>query len=88
MMERCSSEELEISTSYNESESLEEKLRDIKDLMIMHLNGEYEQNLCYAVLVYICNLEKDITQHNRIRNKILMPIVDVLANHENLTVPE
>ncbi len=81
MLENCDCEELYIDSVFEENESLEEKLRDIKNLIIIHLNGEYDQNLCYAVLVSICNLEKDINQHNRIRNKILMPLVEALKNN-------
>ena len=88
MVERCNSEEIIINSTYVETENLEEKLRDIKNLMIIHLNGEYDENLCYAVLVSICNLEKDITKHNRIRNKILMPLVKALESNEILNNPE
>ena len=81
MLVKGDCEELYIDSVFEENESLEEKLRDIKKLIIIHLNGEYDQNLCYAVLVSICNLEKDINQHNRIRNKILMPLVEALKNN-------
>ncbi len=61
-----------------QDDSLAEKLADIKRIMIMHINGDYDENLCYAVLVAICNLEKDINNHNRIRNKILIPFTEAL----------
>ncbi|OAV66758.1 hypothetical protein Barb6_02521 [Bacteroidales bacterium Barb6] len=43
--------------------------------MIKHLSGEYNENLCYAVIFAISSLEKDIKQHNRIRYRILTPMV-------------
>lgn len=70
--------ELYLEAKESESDVLEEKLFDMKSIMIKHLNGEFDENLCYAVLFAICNLEKDINQHNRIRNKILFPIADAL----------
>lgn len=81
MLENYNSDELYIGSVFEENESMEEKLRDIKNLIIIHLNGEYDQNLCYAVLVSICNLEKDIHQNNRIRNRILMPLVEALKKN-------
>ncbi len=59
-----------------DSDLLEEKLDDLKSLFVMHLKGEYDLNLCHGVIFAICSLEKDIKQHNRIRNRILRPIAD------------
>ena len=54
-------------------DSLEELLADLKRLIITHLAGNYDDNLCYAVIFGIHSLEKDIKQHNRIRYRILHP---------------
>lgn len=63
-------------TEANKSEdSIEALLTDLKSIMIKHLTGDYDDNLCYAVIVSINTLEKDIRQHNRIRYRILKPIV-------------
>ncbi|MEG0948507.1 MAG: helix-turn-helix transcriptional regulator [Bacteroidales bacterium] len=78
LSERFKSEELYLNAKVEETDVLEEKLCDIKRIMIKHLSGEYDENLCYAVLIAICNLEKDINQHNRIRNKILFPLTEAL----------
>lgn len=78
LSQRFNSEELYLNAQEAESDVLEEKLRDMKSIMIKHLSGEYDENLCYAVLIAICNLEKDINQHNRIRNKILFPLAEAL----------
>lgn len=55
--------------------SLEALLTDLKSLMIKHLSGEYNDNLCYAVIFSISSLEKDIRQQDRIRYRILAPMV-------------
>lgn len=59
-------------------EPIESLLADLKSLMIKHLSGEYEQNLCYAVIFSLSSLEKDIKQHNRIRYRILTPMVSAM----------
>ena len=53
-------------------------LADLKSIMVKHLSGDYDENLCYAVLFSICSLEKDIKQHNRIRYRILTPMVSAM----------
>lgn len=58
-----------------EEESTEALLVDLKSIMIKHLSGEYNENLCYAVIFAISSLEKDMKQHNRIRCRILQPMV-------------
>ena len=61
-----------------ENDSLEEKLDDLKSLFVIHLKGEYDLNLCHGVIFAIYSLEKDIKQHNRIRYRILTPMVSAM----------
>lgn len=65
---------------HDEADSLEEKLDDLKSLFVIHLRGEYDLNLCHGVIFALYSLEKDIKQHNRIRNRILRPIADAMLN--------
>ena len=58
--------------------SLEALLTDLKSLMIKHISGEYNENLCYAVIFSISSLEKDIRQQDRIRYRILAPMVSAM----------
>jgi len=55
-------------------------LTDLKRILIKHISGEYNENLCYAVIIAINNLEKDIKQQNRIRYRILSPMVAAMEN--------
>lgn len=64
--------------NHDETDSLEEKLDDLKSLFVIHLRGEYDLNLCHGVIFALYSLEKDIKQHNRIRNRILRPIADAM----------
>lgn len=63
----------EISFNIDEEDSIEEKLSDLRNMFIIHLSGEYDINLCHAVLFAIISLEKDIKQNNRIRTRLLIP---------------
>jgi len=56
----------------------EEMLHDLKQILIKHLAGSFNDNLCYGVIFSISGLEKDIQMHNRIRNKVLKPMIDLL----------
>lgn len=58
--------------------SLEALLTDLKSLMIKHISGEYNENLYYAVIFAIRSLEKDIRQQDRIRYRILSPMVSAM----------
>lgn len=57
---------------------IEALLSDLKGIMVKHLSGDYNENLCYAVIFGISSLEKDIKQHNRIRYRILTPVVSAM----------
>lgn len=71
-------EELHLHTPKPAEDSIEALLYDLKSIMIKHLSGQYNENLCYAVIFSISSLEKDIKQHNRIRYRILEPMVNAM----------
>lgn len=55
-------------------------LRDLRSIMVRHLGGEYNDNLAYAVIFALDSIEHDIRQHNRIRNRILTPVIHALCH--------
>lgn len=63
----------------DDSDSIEDKIDDLINMFVIHLKGEYDTNLCQAVLIALFSLKKDITQNNRIRNRILKPLSQFLA---------
>ena len=65
-------------SSQETEDTIEELLADLKSIMIKHISGDYDENLCYAVIFAISSLEKDIKQHNRIRYRILAPMVSAM----------
>lgn len=65
-----------IDDNTNHDDSVEQKFADLKNMLILHLEGEYDENLCNAVLFAIISLEKDIKQNNRIKVKMLLPYIE------------
>lgn len=66
-----------------ESDSIEDKLSDLINMFVIHLRGDYDRNLCHAVLFAVISLENDIRQNNRIRNRVLRPLVDALNSRNS-----
>lgn len=66
-----------------ESDSIEDKLSDLINMFVIHLRGDYDRNLCHAVLFAVISLEMDICQNNRIRNRVLRPLVDALNSRNS-----
>lgn len=57
-----------------------ELLRDIKSILIKHVSGNFNQNLCYAVIFSVGALESDLIIHNRLRESILKPKLNKLSS--------
>ena len=66
--------------SIETGDAIEDKIDDLVNMFVIHLTGKYDTNLCIAVLFAIISLKKDLSQNNRIRNRILMPIFHFLKN--------
>lgn len=54
---------------------VEEKLHDLLYFFVEHLRGNYDANLCTAVVSAVFSLERDLCQNNRIRSRILLPLI-------------
>lgn len=54
-------------------------LLDLKNILIKHISGNFNENLCFAVVFAIDTLLNDLGKHNRIREKILKPMINQLA---------
>lgn len=67
-------------TSRNE---IEDKINDLVSIFVVHLKGDYDKNLCMAVINALFVLRKDICQNNRIRNRILLPACVRLFGYDN-----
>ena len=63
-------------TNYKEEhENVEEKLYDLKNLIIKYLPETTDDSYCHRVLRELFGLERDLNNHSRIENLILVPKV-------------
>ena len=76
----------ELSKKYNihiferEHNNVDDKLFDLKNILIKYLNEDYDQTSCNSVIFELFRLEKDLIEHTRLENKILIPMVEELEN--------
>ncbi len=57
----------------NEHDDIEEKLFDLKNIIIKYLPQPKDTGLCNRLLFVLFNLEQDIIDHSRIEEKVLVP---------------
>ena len=62
-------------------------MHDLKNILIKHISGNYNQNLAYAVIFSITALERELHIHNRLLDKVLRPKLKELDSRhiEHLT---
>ncbi|MFZ5428737.1 MAG: hemerythrin domain-containing protein [Bacteroidota bacterium] len=58
-----------------EHSDVDTKLNDLKNLVIKFLVADYDDNLCNEFLITLLRFEKDLIDHARIEDKILVPVV-------------
>lgn len=57
----------------NEHDNIEEKLFDLKNIIIKYLPQPKNSRLCNKLLYELFNLEQDLNDHSRIEEKVLVP---------------
>lgn len=50
---------------------IEEKVGDLLRFFVEHLRGDYNQNLCHAVVTAVFAFDKDVKQNNRLRSLLI-----------------
>jgi regulator of cell morphogenesis and NO signaling len=61
---------------YEEEHSdVSEKLYDLKNILIKYVRADTMQSLYHNIIFELFRLEKDIEDHTRIENKVLLPLV-------------
>lgn len=58
-----------------EHTNVDVKLKDLKNLIIKYIDPVYDNNTCNDFLINLYRFEKDIKDHARIEDKILIPLV-------------
>ena len=59
----------------SEHDNVEEKLYDLKNIIIKYLPPAYNQALCNKILMELFRLEKDLNAHAQLEDKVLIPKV-------------
>lgn len=72
------SENYSIQEYNKEHDDIEEKLFDLKNIIIKYLPAPGNPSLCNQVISALFILEKDINDHSRIENKVLIPKVELM----------
>ncbi len=68
-------------TNYKlEHENVEEKLFDLKNIIIKYLPETLNDAFCHVVLRDLFDLERDLNNHSRIENLILLPKVEEMEH--------
>ncbi len=74
------SKEYSIKVFEREHNNVDEKLFDLKNILIKYFSGNYNQSLCNTVIFQLSRLEDDLKDHTRLENEILIPMVEELEN--------
>lgn len=61
-----------------EHENVEEKLFDLKNIFIQYLPAPKNDKLCYQILRELFTLEKELNEHARLEDLILVPKVNAM----------
>ncbi len=64
-----------MNTFESEHDNVDEKLFDLKNILIKYLQGNYNENFRNTLIFNLFRLEKDLKDHTRIEEKILSPMV-------------
>lgn len=73
----------EDTTLHEQQESLDEKIFDLRSLLMKYLTGEADENLCYAVFFALYTLENDIRQYNNVYHALLTPAVKAMTKQHD-----
>lgn len=72
----ASNSEFRISKFEKNHSNIDEKLNDLKNILIKYLPCEYSSPLRFEILKEIYAVESDICKHSLIENKLLIPLVE------------
>lgn len=81
-------EQYSIDVFEREHDDLEIKLLDLKNLIIKYLPEPLDNQTYNAILFELFSLEKDLNDHARIEDKVLVPKVKLMEEHLQQAHPE
>ena len=62
---------------------IEDKLADLRNIILKYLPEEYSQSLRFDILKDIISIESDLKKHTIIESRILVPIMIRLEKQNN-----
>jgi len=65
----------------NEHDNVEQKLYDLKNIIIKYLPPVENSLLCHKILIELFNLEKDLNDHALLEDKLIVPIISEQEKH-------
>ena len=79
----CDRSKSSISLFGHNHSNINEKLNDLKNIIIKYLGEEFSSPVRFELLNNIYNVEKDLRKHSLIEDRLLVPLVEKLENsHE------
>lgn len=79
----CDRNKYSISLFGHNHSNINEKLNDLKNIIIKYLGEEFSSPVRFELLINIYNVEKDLRKHSLIEDRLLVPLVEKLENsHE------
>lgn len=79
----CNGERYNIGQFEHNHSNINEKLNDLKNIIIKYLGEEFSSPVRFELLNNIYNVEKDLRKHSLIEDRLLVPLVEKLENsHE------
>ena len=73
--ERAALSQYSMQVYEEEHSDIDEKLYDLKNILIKYVRGRAVESVYHEVIFELFRLEKDIQDHTRIENNVLMPLV-------------
>jgi regulator of cell morphogenesis and NO signaling len=58
-----------------EHDNIDDKLFDLQNILIKYVTDDFDESLCTEIIFELFSLEKDIKDHTRIEDKVLIPLV-------------
>lgn len=65
-----------------EHDNVDEKLFDLKNILIKYVHEKYDDNVLNNIIFELFRFERDLKDHTRIENKILIPIVQKMEQEK------
>ncbi len=63
-----------------EHDNIDDKLGDLQNILIKYISDSYDEALCNTVISQLFSLEKDIKDHTRLEDNVLIPLVAEMEN--------